>query len=268
MSARYERVCYRPSSLQHLNSNQSNRTHQVNAQADDDDDHHNDAPTPTNPTSRQQPIPNSPPPSFHSRASSIHNNQRPVNPDLANAFGADEDDDDSDDDADDRQRLMRRNSSPMETSGAGGSTETMASGGGGGSSRPGPERQTTQLPTTPYTPATAGGSSTTRAASGRVYGGGIQNEGVFSNLTAKPERNNGAEKEELPPVRFPVFPTTSTPKTHLLTCTQNSPTNKQPPTPLPLTGKQPSLPPGSVGPTTSTSKACLSAPSSRLSGTA
>ncbi|CCC14840.1 hypothetical protein SMACR_07565 [Sordaria macrospora] len=170
----------------------SARYERVNAQADDDDDHHNDTPTPTNnPTSRPS-IPNSPPPSFHSRASSIHNNQRPVNPDLADAFGADEDDDDSDDDADDRQRLMRRNSSPTDASGAAGSTDVTS----GGSSRPGPERQTTQLPATPYT-ATAGGSTT--RPSGRVYGGGIQNEGVFSNLTAKPERNNGAEKEELPP---------------------------------------------------------------------
>lgn len=198
MSARYERVCCRPSSPPDLNSNQSNNPHQVNAHADDDDDHHDDTPTPTNPTSMARPsIPNSPPPSFHSRASSIHNSQRPVNPDLADAFGADEDDDDSDDDADDRQRLMRRNSSPTEASGAAGSTETTS----GGSSRPGPERQTTQLPTTSYTP-TAGGSAT--QTSGRVYGGGIQNEGVFSNLTAKPERNNGAEKEELPPVRIPL----------------------------------------------------------------
>ncbi|KAK3492091.1 uncharacterized protein B0T23DRAFT_134116 [Neurospora hispaniola] len=171
----------------------SARYERVNAHADDDDDHHDDTPTPTNPTSMTRPsIPNSPPPSFHSRASSIHNSQRPVNPDLADAFGADEDDDDSDDDADDRQRLMRRNSSPTEASGAAGSTETTL----GGSSRPGPERQTTQLPTTSYT-TTAGGSAT--QTSGRVYGGGIQNEGVFSNLTAKPERNNGAEKEELPP---------------------------------------------------------------------
>lgn len=197
MSARYERVRCRPSSSPpHLSSRHSNNTHQVNAQADDDDDHHNDTPTPTNnPTSRPS-IPNSPPPSFHSRASSIHNNQRPVNPDLADAFGADEDDDDSDDDADDRQRLMRRNSSSTDASGAAGSTDATS----GGSSRPGPERQTTQLPATPYT-ATAGGSTT--QPSGRVYGGGIQNEGVFSNLTAKPERNNGAEKEELPPVRNP-----------------------------------------------------------------
>ena len=36
---------------------------------------------------------------------------------------------------------------------------------------------------------------------GRVYGGGIQSDGVFSNLTAKPERA-GEEKEELPPVGF------------------------------------------------------------------
>lgn len=168
----------------------SARYERVNGHADDDADHHNDTPTPTNPTSRPS-IPNSPPPSFHSRASSIHNSQRPVNPDLADAFGADEDDD-SDDDADDRQRLMRRNSSHTEAFGTGGSTETPS----GGSSRPQTERQTTQLPTASYAPTA--GASTTRT-SGRVYGGGIQNEGVFSNLTAKPERNNGAEKEELPP---------------------------------------------------------------------
>jgi hypothetical protein len=36
-------------------------------------------------------------------------------------------------------------------------------------------------------------------AAGRVYGSGIQADGVFSNLSAKPERTEG-EKEEQPPV--------------------------------------------------------------------
>lgn len=119
-------------------------------------------------------IPNSPPPSFHSRASSLERRRR-VDPTLADAFGTDGDD--SDDEADDRQRLVRGNSSSAEP----GSSRTPSSEGAG----PTEEPEETRLP------AAAGASS-------RVYGGGIQADGVFSNLTAKPDR--GAEKEEQPPV--------------------------------------------------------------------
>jgi hypothetical protein len=149
------------------------RYERVNAHDEDEPE------TPIAPAPRPtQPIPNSPPPSFHSRASSILERDRNsrVNEDLADAFG--DEDDDSDEEADDRQRLVRGNSFPVDSN-ATQSTEA--------SSRPAQtERQVTQLPQTSAT------------ISGRVYGGGIQSDGVFSNLTAKPERVV-EEKEEQPP---------------------------------------------------------------------
>ncbi|KAK0738173.1 hypothetical protein B0T18DRAFT_333963 [Schizothecium vesticola] len=145
---------------------------QVNARDDDDF-----IDSPTEPLPRPtHPIPNSPPPSFRSRASSRERNQL-VNPDLADAF--DDDSDESDDEGDDRQRLVR---------GTGGATPNDAA------SFLSSQTQGTTTRTT-STPATATGSVPT---SGRVYGGGIQSDGVFSNLTAKPELG-GEEKEELPP---------------------------------------------------------------------
>lgn len=145
--------------------------------ARDDDDFID---SPTEPLPRPtHPIPNSPPPSFRSRASSRERNQL-VNPDLADAF--DDDSDESDDEGDDRQRLVR---------GTGGATSNDAA-----SSLSSQTQGTTTRTTS--TPATATGSAPT---SGRVYGGGIQSDGVFSNLTAKPELG-GEEKEELPPVCF------------------------------------------------------------------
>lgn len=149
---------------------------QVNARDDDDF-----IDSPTEPLPRPtHPIPNSPPPSFRSRASSRERNQL-VNPDLADAF--DDDTDSSDDEGDDRQRLVR---------GSGGATPNDAA------STLSSQTQGTTTCTTP-TPAAATGSAPT---SGRVYGGGIQSDGVFSNLTAKPELG-GEQKEELPPVCFP-----------------------------------------------------------------
>ncbi|KKY34778.1 putative metal homeostatis protein bsd2 [Diaporthe ampelina] len=101
----------------------SGRYERVNAQDEED------APSPIAAArTPRSSLPNSPPPSFHSRASSAAPRNRTVqDPTLADAFDADESD--SDDEPDDRQRL---------------------------------------------------------------------NEGVFSNLTAKPERG-GTEKEEQPP---------------------------------------------------------------------
>ncbi|KAK1752870.1 hypothetical protein QBC47DRAFT_453576 [Echria macrotheca] len=152
----------------------SGRYERVNAHDDDDV-------SPTVAVPRQtQPIPNSPPPSFHSRASSILSRERDtrVNPDLADAF--DTDGDESDDDADDRQRLVRGNSSTT----IGGTTPSDSA------SRSAATQRT-------QTPATTG-SSAPAQGSARIYGGGIQSDGVFSNLTAKPERA-GEEKEEQPP---------------------------------------------------------------------
>ncbi|CAN8104675.1 unnamed protein product [Discula destructiva] len=127
----------------------------------------------------QQPTPSSPPPSFRSRASSITNprNRRVNDPDLADAFDADDSEDDDEPDA--RQRLVRQNSGPVTTASGSSAQNTPAS------STPSLE------PMRPSGTATNGNS--------RVYGGGIENGGVFTNLTAKPEKKTGPEKEEQPP---------------------------------------------------------------------
>lgn len=136
------------------------------------------------------PIPNSPPPSFHSRASSPAAASRrllsddPLTSDadrtLADTFDSPSDDEDSDsengDGVDDRQRLMRGNP----TEGAQHTTENSDA------PRIGIERRVTQLPV--FTP-----QPNTR---GRVYGAG-QNDGVFANLSAKP--TPGEDLEEKPP---------------------------------------------------------------------
>jgi hypothetical protein len=144
---------------------------QVNGRDDEDPD------TPTSPTHLAQPIPNSPPPSFHSRASSLLSRERTnenVDSTLADAF--DDSDGDSDNEADDRQRLVRGNSFPVNDSAA----------------PVGADANNTQLPN-------AAQRTVPRAGASRVYGGGIQSDGVFSNLAAKPEAN-APEKEEQPPV--------------------------------------------------------------------
>lgn len=127
------------------------------------------------------PIPNSPPPSFHSRHASPERRNH-VDPDLADAFGGD--DDESDDEADDRQRLVQGPSAPAEPAG------------------PAHDEGTAQ-------PATSrnGYSSVPQpsgAHAGRVYGGGSQADGVFSNMSAKPERGDN-EKDEQPPVSLSMI---------------------------------------------------------------
>lgn len=146
----------------------SGRYERVNA-------HDDEAETPTDPLPRpMHPVPNSPPPSFRSRTSSRERSNT-VNPDLADAFDADGDE--SDDEADDRQRLVRGNSTPSFND----------------ATRTGAATQPRGQPTAPITRPTGGAPTTSR-----VYGGGIQSDGVFSNLSAKPETGE-AEKDELPP---------------------------------------------------------------------
>ncbi|KAL2115203.1 hypothetical protein VTJ04DRAFT_10866 [Mycothermus thermophilus] len=132
------------------------------------------------------PVPNSPPPSFRSRASSRERANNTVNPDLADAF--DDADAESDDDADDRQRLVRSNTSAPPNA----SNSQTANGTAAGSSSSSSTAQTASQSTQPSRPV--GSVPTTR----RVYGGGLQSDGVFSNLSAKPDRG-GEEKEEAPP---------------------------------------------------------------------
>ncbi|KAF5238187.1 hypothetical protein FAUST_5701 [Fusarium austroamericanum] len=140
----------------------SGRYERVNAQ--DEEDFHNN----NNNNNHISPVPHSPPPSFHSRAPSP---QRQVDNTLADAF---DDDDDSDDEVDDRQRLMRQNSTPsFDTTNA------------------------TSTPAQPAVPAPTPSAS----RSTRVVGGGSGSDGVFANLSARPERggNSDPEKDELPP---------------------------------------------------------------------
>ena len=139
--------------------------------------HDDDTPTSSPVASRTtNEVPHSPPPSFHSRASSLaqRDPRRPVDPTLEDAFDGDDSDDDSDE-PDDRQRLVRSN------------TDSQSRG-----------QEVTSRFVPPSAPVAAP-SSGARATPGRVYGGGIQSDGVFSNLTAKPERAS-AEKDEQPPV--------------------------------------------------------------------
>ncbi|KAJ0116610.1 hypothetical protein N8I77_002926 [Diaporthe amygdali] len=157
----------------------SGRYERVNAQDEED------APSPiaASRTSRS-PLPNSPPPSFHSRASSAAPRNRQVqDPTLADAFDADESD--SDDEPDDRQRLVRQNSDPIQP------TSSSAR-------HPAPYSPVSSSASTPPPQPPRSQPSATATSSSRIFGSGIQNEGVFSNLTAKPERG-GTEKEEQPP---------------------------------------------------------------------
>ncbi|KAK1993031.1 hypothetical protein LX36DRAFT_587223 [Colletotrichum falcatum] len=155
------------------------RYERVNVRDEDDFNSPNSAPQ-----RHPQPIPNSPPPSFHSRASSRDRADHRVDTALADAF--DTDGDDSDDDADDRQRLVRADSTLASAD---------ASRNPSSDARPHADRHVTQFPPSTTTASAAADPPVTPF---RIYGSGIQNEGVFSNLTAKPERG-GQTKEEQPP---------------------------------------------------------------------
>ncbi|CAF9923467.1 MAG: hypothetical protein HETSPECPRED_005332 [Heterodermia speciosa] len=133
-------------------------------------------------------IPSSPPPSFRSRASSpssphLLSSEDPITTDaertLADTFDDGTASDNESNDGDARQRLMRGNPNPQVADDA---------------DRPTIQRAVTELPSFP---AAAPG---TLAAPVRVYGGGARpssNDGVFANLSAKPE--HGEKLEEQPP---------------------------------------------------------------------
>ncbi|KAI0104336.1 hypothetical protein GGR51DRAFT_231008 [Nemania sp. FL0031] len=165
----------------------SGRYERVNTQDEDPD-------TPSSP-SAQQPrrIPNSPPPSFHSRASSADRRRQNVHSDLADAFDTDGDDsNDSDDEPDDRQRLVRGNSFPIAPS------QHIAASAPTPSTEPGTTRQfVPRAQPAPVQPLTAANRAQP-ATNSRIYGGGIQSDGVFSNMTARPERGEKVV-EEAPP---------------------------------------------------------------------
>lgn len=146
-----------------------------------DDDY---LPTPT--------TPNSPPPSFRSHDSSPNRARSSSHPaladqNLADAFDADGSDSDDDNDGDDRQRLMR--GTPTDSSSA---HETP-----GESESDAPPRTDGAIQLADTRPAHTPVFAPT--IQGRVYGGGSGSDGVFANLSAKPER--GEKIEEHPPVR-------------------------------------------------------------------
>ena len=188
----------------------------------------------------QQWPPASPPPSFHSRASSPNGTSRLLSEDpirndedrtLADTFDSDSEDEEDSDGRDDRQRLMRGTPQTEDAPVA-----------------PGIQRRVTELPV----------FNTQTPSSGRVYGGG--NGGVWANLSAKPTR--GEDAEEKPPVR-----TSQSGRPYQALANRcHSPTNKPPQMPHPLTGRPLSSPPAPLA-TKSLSKACPSAPSSPSSGT-
>jgi len=139
---------------------------------------HNEEDSPLTPT------PSSPPPSFRSRASSptsrrLLQDAAPVDQNLADTFDADGSESDEENDGDDRQRLMRGTPNPSSTEHV--ADEPLTN----NTSAPPPiDRRPTQFPT--FAPTTT-----------RVYGGGSGSDGVFANLSAKPE--TGEKTEEHPP---------------------------------------------------------------------
>jgi hypothetical protein len=183
-SQRYERVRILPEPSLATQSAPQASIHQtkINANTSIEQVSANDDDTPTSPQ-----IPNSPPPSFRSRASSPTSRQtEPVDQNLADTFDADGSDSDEENDGDDRQRLMRGTPSSSSAEQIHTPTTTTTEG-----ERPQPppiERRATYLPV--FAPTT-----------GRVYGGGSASDGVFANLSAKPE--TGEKTEEHPPVRYP-----------------------------------------------------------------
>ncbi|KAL1582234.1 hypothetical protein WHR41_09101 [Cladosporium halotolerans] len=161
----------------------SQRYERIAAQdADDDHDTHNainNSPTP---------IPDSPPPSFRSRASSRRpsqsdaQNRSEQERDLHDAFDAPSDDDSDDEQGADQRRLIHRTPSRSSSSGS----EASASQPQHPPRRPEePQRTVTQIPVYIPTPG------------GRVYGGGNASDGVWANLNAKPRA--GEDVEEKPP---------------------------------------------------------------------
>ena len=151
---------------------------------------HEDSPISPRASHDEQPIPSSPPPSFRSRASSPTSrhllSEDPISSDadrtLADTFD-DGSDNDSSDGRDDRQRLMH-GTTPLPAE-----AQTAVSDG----SKPVPiQRTVTEFPG--ISP-----SFSTRSRATPYSAFTSSNDGVFANLSAKPERGEKNE-EEKPPV--------------------------------------------------------------------
>lgn len=208
----------------------------------------------------------SPPPSFHSRTPSPsrqHNRSDPerqrlvsnADRELADTFDSPSDDESDNGSAshvlDDRQRVMsgRPSGQPMSPPSNNGDD-------GDAHGRPRPvERRVTQLPA--FAPATTN----------KVYGANnAVHDGVFANLSAKPER--GEEVDEKPPVRARSLHAWFH-QIRVANCSSNSRhTNRQPQTQRLHTGRLPFLLREAPPLTTFSLMAFPSALSSPLSGTA
>lgn len=195
-SQKYERV-----SLQRRNDRTAGlgeiyipHTYEIGLQVSANDEDENPVSPPSSP--RNEPTPNSPPPSFRSRASSplsrhLLSTQDPVASEaertLADTFddGSDSDDEDNNN-GDDRQRLMRANTVQSDTDQRVVHDGDRPSFPGIITRRPGTvSAVATSVPVRPNT-------------GGAPYSSFAQNDGVFANLNAKPER--GEKLEEQPPV--------------------------------------------------------------------
>lgn len=158
---------------------------QISAQDADDEYSNTIAQSPT-------PVPDSPPPSFRSRASSRrpsqsdNHNRSEEERNLHDAFDAPSDDESDDENTADQRRLIQRTPSRSSSNGSEASTSQPQP-----PRRPAsPQRAVTQIPV--YVPTPAAG-----ATGGRVYGGGSGSDGVWANLNAKPRA--GEDVEEKPP---------------------------------------------------------------------
>jgi hypothetical protein len=166
-------------------SEPSRKRTQLETPQDADEDHNNAiAHTPI-------PVPDSPPPSFRSRASSRRtsqdnsNNRSEEERNLHDAFDAPSDDESDDGNNADQRRLIQRTPSHSSSTASEPTTAQPRA------QRPAsPQRTVTQIPVYAPTPATA-------AAGGRIYGGGSGSDGVWANLAAKPRA--GEDVEEKPP---------------------------------------------------------------------
>jgi len=168
----------------------------IQVSANDQDDHLEYTPEPATAES----TPASPPPSFRSHASSPSSrhllSSDPITTEaertLADTFddGSDSDDD-GNNEGDDRQRLMRANTIQSETE-----HRVVHDG-----DRPELPRTFTRFPG--VIPPVATTVAARPTAGGAPFNSFSQNDGVFANLNAKPER--GEEKEEQPPVSFSTF---------------------------------------------------------------
>jgi hypothetical protein len=154
--------------------------------AQDADEDHNDAIVHT-----PMPVPDSPPPSFRSRASSRrtsqdnNHNRSEEERNLHDAFDAPSDDESDDENNADQRRLIQRTPSHSSSNASEPTTSQPRA------QRPAsPQRTVTQIPVYAPTPVTA-------AAGGRIYGGGSGSDGVWANLAAKPRA--GEDVEEKPP---------------------------------------------------------------------